>query len=428
MKKAFLLSLTLVVAAFLASAFRADVNPSDVLKQITEMRTQKIAAARDAKQTADFGAIQAEAEKMAKDAVKGVDPNMVPAAQGYEWAQLFQTAGQTKDACDAAGRYLSSNPGPQEKYRAQMLQLQCCNSLGEGHMVNMLVGQIQPPDPISSANFLRSTAALYADTIRKTEGLNAALAALDAAERKVDFDKVKAFYQEQSDKMKAQNPNAAGVDPLVQVETLKAAIGQAKAELYTSEGKEAEALKAIDAALAGIRPESTAARSLKSSKTRMVIVGKTAPNIVAERAYGTYTNLASMKGKVVIVDFFAHWCGPCIASFPDMKKMYADLHDKGLEVVAFTTYYGYYKGENTAKRDMPKDTEFAKMGDFMKEYSLPWTVVYGERTNFDAYGITGIPTTALIGKDGVLKSLHVGYSAATFAEFRKEVEKALAEK
>ena len=90
-----------------------------------------------------------------------------------------------------------------------------------------------------------------------------------------------------------------------------------------------------------------------------------------------------------------------------------------------TTYYGYYRKENVEKRDMAKDVEFAKMGEFIAEYKLPWPVVYGERANFEAYGISGIPTTVVIGRDGTVHKLHVGYSKESFKAFRDEIERLL---
>lgn len=107
-----------------------------------------------------------------------------------------------------------------------------------------------------------------------------------------------------------------------------------------------------------------------------------------------------------------------------MKRLYGDLKDKGLEVVGVTTYYGYIGRE----RDLTPDVEYAKMGDFVKQHELPWPTIFGARDNFTSYGVGGIPHITVLDRKGNVHSYKIGYSAASFAEFRKEIEKLLEEK
>jgi hypothetical protein len=108
-----------------------------------------------------------------------------------------------------------------------------------------------------------------------------------------------------------------------------------------------------------------------------------------------------------------------------MKKMYRELKDKGLEVVGITQYYGYYKSENVQKRDMPKDTEFGKLKDYIEEWELPWPMVVGGKENFEAYGVGGIPQYVIIGRTGKVDSIDIGFSEELHKKFRAKVEKAL---
>ena len=104
---------------------------------------------------------------------------------------------------------------------------------------------------------------------------------------------------------------------------------------------------------------------------------------------GKKFELGKLKGKVVLVDFWATWCGPCIAELPNIQKAYADYQDKGFEIVGISL-------------DRAADKE--KLENFIKEKNMPWPQAYDGEGWGNAiakkYGITSIPTTFLIGKDG----------------------------
>src|SRR5438045_4375991 len=104
-----------------------------------------------------------------------------------------------------------------------------------------------------------------------------------------------------------------------------------------------------------------------------------------------------------------------------MKKMYRELKDKGLEVVAVTQYYGYYKAE----KGLSKDEEYKRMAGYMEEWELPWPMVIGDKANFEAYGVGGIPQYVVIDRDGKVASINVGYSDELHTKFRAGVEKIL---
>ena len=111
---------------------------------------------------------------------------------------------------------------------------------------------------------------------------------------------------------------------------------------------------------------------------------------------GKETDLAKMKGKVVLIDFWATWCGPCIAELPNVLKAYEEYNDKGFEIIGISL-------------DNAKDED--KLRTFVKDKKMTWPHAFdgqGWRNSLaKKFGISSIPATFLIGKDGKVVSTNL---------------------
>lgn len=157
---------------------------------------------------------------------------------------------------------------------------------------------------------------------------------------------------------------------------------------------------------------------------KVVSIGKPAPEVTFEKSIGDFHGLASLKGKVVVLDFMAHWCGPCKAALPAIKKMQDLDGAKGLQVVSVTSFYGYYGSQQGVK----PGEEFAKMHDFVKQYEMGWPVIFDTKQVTQAkYHVSAIPQMVVIDRKGMIRKVEVGYTKESGAEVSALVEKLLAE-
>ncbi|MGN6726093.1 MAG: redoxin family protein [Tepidisphaeraceae bacterium] len=158
--------------------------------------------------------------------------------------------------------------------------------------------------------------------------------------------------------------------------------------------KDPEEKKKLSARLQEKYPDSPAAAEAKATAERNSKVGKPFELSFNDALTGKHIDMKDLKGKVVVIDFWATWCGPCVAEMPNMKKLYAQYKDKGVEFIGVSL-------------DQPEAAGgLAALKDFCAKQQITWPQYYqgnGWESKFSmSWGIQGIPTMFVVDANGNL--------------------------
>lgn len=156
------------------------------------------------------------------------------------------------------------------------------------------------------------------------------------------------------------------------------------------------------------------------------LIGGEAPEIeFIWTSGGQAEKLSDLKGKVVVLDFWATWCGPCVAAFPNVRELQKRYKGYPVEIVGVTSVQGQHirrtgdKREKVDTKGNPRQ-EFDLMKEFMKDMNITWNVVFSSENVFNPmYGVNGIPHLTIIDAEGRVRYNGLSPHQAPFQEAEK---------
>jgi thiol-disulfide isomerase/thioredoxin len=196
----------------------------------------------------------------------------------------------------------------------------------------------------------------------------------------------------------------------------EAAVGQALLKMANmGAASKAVSTKAEDIIVNDLKGEfaTQVGEQIKGQRKMRDAVGKPV-ELAGTRVDGTAFSTRDWKGKVILVDFWATWCGPCIQELPRVKKAYLEHHAKGLEILGVSC--DSEADELKAFLDKNKDMPWPQLFDAKQNPQMQWNPLAKE------WGINAIPTMFLVDKKGVLRSVEAR------KDFEEQIPRLLDEK
>jgi len=140
------------------------------------------------------------------------------------------------------------------------------------------------------------------------------------------------------------------------------------------------------------------------------LVGKPAPEFELPSLEGKSVKLSDYLGtNVMVLDFWTTWCGPCRRGLPAVSRVAGEFADRGV------VFFAVNQGEDAEK-----------VKRFLEENKLQFTVLMDRDGSVGkSYGVRGIPQTVVIGRDGRISAVHVGFGSGSEKQLRQELEKAV---
>lgn len=146
--------------------------------------------------------------------------------------------------------------------------------------------------------------------------------------------------------------------------------------------------------------------SMGPSEARGIPTGEPAPDFTLKNLDGKTVRLTDYRGKVVLIDFWATWCPPCLKELPHIQTIHEKYREQGLVVLAIST-----------------DREKSAVPPFLEKNGYTFPVLFDNGKVQPAYKVESIPVVYLVDREGMIQWHHVGYGPGGEKELEQEVKK-----
>ncbi|MGI8917763.1 MAG: TlpA disulfide reductase family protein [Pyrinomonadaceae bacterium] len=193
-------------------------------------------------------------------------------------------------------------------------------------------------------------------------------------------------------------------------------------EMLSAESAFAEKISQVMQAT-GTPPQKRAATAgflqIRDRSIQLSLLGNEAPEVsVKEWLVGEPTSLAELRGRVVLLEFWATWCKPCQEMFPKLNELHQIEGPRGLEVIALTRHYMAYAGTDESKIE-----ERGLMLGMVKQHQVSFRVGIADDERLQAvFGANGLPTIVLVDRNGIVRYAGPGENGPVF---NKELQQSL---
>ena len=150
---------------------------------------------------------------------------------------------------------------------------------------------------------------------------------------------------------------------------------------------------------------------LISKNVEALTTGQTAPDFTLKNRQGKNLNLTEQRGSIILLNFWASWCGPCRKEMPVLQKLQDKYQDLGVSVWGVNV-----EQENQAGKD------------FLADLDLSFSIFYDQTNTLSAtYQVEAMPTTVIIDRDGVVRYVFRGYKDGYEKKYAKAIKKLIRE-